>query len=74
MSLDLQATARNGGSSVQRLSSRFNAGKTVKTGLDHAHEPLRLVAFKKQPSVMFPRNGALPQRNVPVQNFRSPTE
>jgi len=51
MGLDVQATTRNGDISVQRLSSRLNVGKAIKTGLDYAHEPLRLVAFKKQPLV-----------------------
>ena len=50
-SLDVQATTRNGNISVKRLSSRLNVGKAIKIGLDHAHGPLRLVAFKKQPLV-----------------------
>lgn len=51
MSLDVQATTRNGNIPAQRLSSRLNVGKAIKTGLDYAHEPFRLVAFKKQPLV-----------------------
>ena len=51
MSLDVQATARSGNVSVQRLSSRLNVGKAIKTGLDYAHKPFRLIAFKKQPLV-----------------------
>ena len=48
MSLDVQATARSGNVSVQRLSSRLNVGKAIKTGLDYAHKPFRLIAFKQQ--------------------------
>ncbi len=49
MSFDVQTIARRGDSSVSRPSSRLDVGKAIKTGPDYAHEPLRLVAFKKQP-------------------------